>query len=188
MKSRYEKERKENPAYHLPTGMAELVRIVPTYQEDKEDEPYDVSNLSATAYQSYLEQRASGYEKATEDVVKSAYFKSLDEAGQAKVYGYIDKLTHSYALADASGGDYTITTNWIEDFADAKANGISTAQYALFHMAYVSFESDKTSDGKTIKGRAKSDKVEKWLKSQNLSKTQKQFLWETVYSEKTNPF
>ena len=188
MKSRYEKERKENPAYHLPAGMAELVRIVPTYQEDREDETYDVSNLSATAYQSYLEQRASGYEKATEDVVKSTYFKSLDEAAQAKVYGYIDKLTHSYALADASEGDYTITTNWIEDFDGAKAKGISTAQYALFHMAYVSAESDKTSDGKVIKGRAKSDKVEKWLKAQNLTQTQRQFLWETVYSEKTNPF
>lgn len=187
MRSRFEKHKAENSSYKLPAGMEEIIRIVPTYQED-EPETYDVSNLSAAAYQTYMEQRAANYEQAVGDVLELPYFKSLDEAAQAKVYGYIDKLTHSYALSAASDGDYTITTNWIADAAGAEAKGISTAKYALFHLAYVSLTSDKDKKGKTIKGRAKSDKVEDWLNKQGFTKPQKKYLWETVYSEKTNPF
>lgn len=187
MRSRFEKHKAENSSYKLPAGMEEIIRIVPTYQED-EPETYDVSNLSAAAYQSYMEQRAANYEHAVGDVLKLSYFKSLDEAAQAKVYGYIDKLTHSYALAAASDGDYTITTNWIADAAGAEEKGISTAKYALFHLAYVSLTSDKDKEGKTIKGRAKSDKVEDWINKQGFTEPQKKYLWETVYSEKTNPF
>lgn len=187
MRSRFEKHKAENSSYKLPAGMEEIIRIVPAYQED-EPETYDVSNLSAAAYQSYMEQRAANYEQAVGDVLELPYFKSLDEAAQAKVYGYIDKLTHSYALADAADGEYTITTNWIADAAGAEAKGISTAKYALFHLAYVSLTSDKDKDGKTIKGRAKSDKVEDWINKQGFTEPQKKYLWETVYSEKTNPF
>lgn len=187
MRSRFEKHKAENSSYNLPAGMEEIIRIVPTYQED-EPETYDVPNLSAAAYQSYMEQRAANYEQAVGDVLELPYFKSLDESAQAKVYGYIDKLTHSYALAAASDGNYTITTNWIADAAGAEAKGISTAKYALFHLAYVSLTSDKGKEGKTIKGRAKSDKVEDWINKQGFTEPQKKYLWETVYSEKTNPF
>lgn len=188
MKSRYNKAKKKNAAYSLPAGMAELIRMIPSY-DGEEEETFSVENLSSSAYKQYSEKRAADYTNMTASLDRNSYFASLDEEAQSKVYSYADKLAHQTALAKASGGQYEIETKWIKNASDAAEAGITMQDYVLFHTAYTLAKTEYDPiTGKAIKGKEKQDKILAWMEDQEFTRAQKACLYATVYSDKTNPY
>lgn len=77
-----------------------------------------------------------------------------------------------------------ISTSQAEKFeVQVKPSGISLDTYYEFIQFYATAESDKDSNGDTIDGRSKKDKVMAYINSQSLSKSQKDALFLCYYKE-----
>ena len=184
MRSRYNKAVEKDPDYTLPQRARDLIGSRDKYAPAKEkEETFGADDLGSSAYRAYSDQRASDYRSMADDLTSSPIFQGMDDETRDKVLKAAYDLADKSALADHSDGQYEVSTKWMAQADDAEAQGIEPWEYVLFHTAYNEMEGTKDTDGKTVKGEAKSDHVREWLEDfSSLSDEQRAFLWGTVYT------
>lgn len=184
MRSRYNTAVKKDPDYTLPQRARDLIGSRDQYAPAKEKkETFGADDLDSSAYQAYSDQRADDYRSMADDLTSSPIFQGMDDETRDKVLKAAYDLADKSALADHSDGQYEVSTKWMAQADDAEAQGIEPWEYVLFHTAYNEMEGTKDADGKTVKGKAKSDHVREWLEDfSGLTDEQRAFLWGTVYA------
>lgn len=184
MRSRYNKAVEKAPDYTLPQRARDLIGSRDKYAPAKEkEETFGADDLGSSAYRAYSDQRASEYRSMADDLTSSPIFQGMDDETRDKVLKAAYDLADKSALADHSDGQYEVSTKWMAQADDAEAQGIEPWEYVLFHTAYNEMEGTKDTDGKTVKGEAKSDHVREWLEDfSGLTDEQRAFLWGTVYT------
>lgn len=184
MRSRYNKAAEKDPDYTLPQRARDLIGSRDKYAPPKEkEETFGADDLGSSAYRAYSDQRASDYRSMADDLTSSPIFQGMDDETRDKVLKAAYDLADKSALADHSDGQYEVSTKWMAQADDAEAQGIEPWEYVLFHTAYNEMEGTKDTDGKTVKGEAKSDHVREWLEDfSGLTDEQRAFLWGTVYT------
>lgn len=184
MRSRYNKAVEKDPDYTLPQRARDLIGSRDKYAPVKEkEETFGADDLGSSAYRAYSDQRASDYRSMADDLTSSPIFQGMDDETRDKVLKAAYDLADKSALADHSDGQYEVSTKWMAQADDAEAQGIEPWEYVLFHTAYNEMEGTKDADGKTVKGKAKSDHVREWLEDfSGLTDEQRAFLWGTVYT------
>lgn len=184
MRSRYNKAVEKDPDYTLPQRARDLIGSRDKYAPVKEkEETFGADDLGSSAYRAYSDQRASDYRSMADDLTSSPIFQGMDDETRDKVLKAAYDLADKSALADHSDGQYEVSTKWMAQADDAEAQGIEPWEYVLFHTAYNEMEGTKDTDGKTVKGEAKSDHVREWLEDfSGLTDEQRAFLWGTVYT------
>ena len=182
LRSRYNKAVKKDPAYTLPQAARDLIGSRDKYKEETTYEKFSAKDLNETQYLAYSDQRATNYREIEDALKDSDTYQSLDAKTRSKLIEAAYDLVEQQSLEDHSDGQYEITTKWMTLADDAEKIGIEPYMYVTFHVVYNTTESTKGSDGKTVKGQSKSDKIRKWLKdNRDLTEPQRKFLWETVY-------
>ena len=182
LRSRYNKAVKKDPAYTLPQAARDLIGSRDKYKEETTDEKFSAKDLNETQYLAYSDQRATDYREIEDALKDSDTYQSLDAKTRSKLIDAAYDLVEQQSLEDHSDGQYEITTKWMTLADDAEKIGIEPYMYVTFHVVYNTTESTKGSDGKTVKGQSKSDKIRKWLKdNRDLTEPQRKFLWEAVY-------
>lgn len=182
LRSRYNKAVKKDPAYTLPQASMDLIGSRDKYKEETTDEKFSAKDLNETQYLAYSDQRATDYREIEDALKGSDTYQSLDAKTRSKLIEAAYDLVEQQSLEDHSDGQYEITTKWMTLADDAEKIGIEPYMYVTFHVVYNTTESTKGSDGKTVKGQSKSDKIRKWLKdNRDLTEPQRKFLWEAVY-------
>lgn len=182
LRSRYNKAVKKDPAYTLPQAARDLIGSRDKYKEETTDEKFSAKDLNETQYLAYSDQRATNYREIEDALKDSDIYQSLDAKTRSKLIEAAYDLVEQQSLEDHSDGQYEITTKWMTLADDAEKIGIEPYMYVTFHVVYNTTESTKGSDGKTVKGQSKSDKIRKWLKdNRDLTEPQRKFLWEAVY-------
>lgn len=182
LRSRYNKAVKEDPAYTLPQAAMDLIGSRDKYKEETTNEKFSAKDLNETQYLAYSDQRATDYREIEDALKDSDTYQSLDAKTRSKLIEAAYDLVEQQSLEDHSDGQYEITTKWMTLADDAEKIGIEPYMYVTFHVVYNTTESTKGSDGKTVKGQSKSDKIRKWLKdNRDLTEPQRKFLWEAVY-------
>ena len=182
LRSRYNKAVKKDPAYTLPQAARDLIGSRDKYKEETTDEKFSAKDLNETQYLAYSDQRATDYREIEDALKDSDTYQSLDAKTRSKLIEAAYDLVEQQSLEDHSDGQYEITTKWMTLADDAEKIGIEPYMYVTFHVVYNTTESTKGSDGKTVKGQSKSDKIRKWLKdNRDLTEPQRKFLWEAVY-------
>lgn len=184
MRSRYNKAVEKDPDYTLPQRARDLIGSRDKYAPVKEkEETFGADDLGSSAYRAYSDQRANTYRSMADDLTSSPIFQGMDDETRDKVLKAAYDLADKSALADHSDGQYEVSTKWMAQADDAEAQGIEPWEYVLFHTAYNEMEGTKDADGKTVKGKAKSDHVREWLEDfSGLTDEQRAFLWGTVYT------
>ena len=184
MRSRYNKAVEKDPDYTLPQRARDLIGSRDKYAPAKEkEETFGADDLGSSAYRAYSDQRASDYRSMADDLASSPIFQGMDDETRDKVLKAAYDLADKSALADHSDGQYEVSTKWMAQADDAEAQGIEPWEYVLFRTAYNEMEGTKDTDGKTVKGEAKSDHVREWLEDfSGLTDEQRAFLWGTVYT------
>lgn len=184
MRSRYNKAVEKDPGYTLPQRARDLIGSRDKYAPVKEkEETFGADDLGSSAYRAYSDQRANDYRSMADDLASSPIFRGMDDETRDKVLKAAYDLADKSALADHSDGQYEVSTKWMAQADDAEAQGIEPWEYVLFHTAYNEMEGTKGTDGKTVKGEAKSDHVREWLEDfSGLTDEQRAFLWGTVYT------
>ena len=182
LRSRYNKAVKKDPAYTLPKAARDLIGSRDKYKEETTNEKFSAKDLNETQYLAYSDQRATDYREIEDALKDSDTYQSLDAKTRSKLIDAAYDLVEQQSLEDHSDGQYEITTKWMTLADDAEKIGIEPYMYVTFHVVYNTTESTKGSDGKTVKGQSKSDKIRKWLKdNRDLTEPQRKFLWEAVY-------
>ena len=182
LRSRYNKAVKKDPAYTLPQAARDLIGSRDKYKEETTNEKFSAKDLNETQYLAYSDQRATDYREIEDALKDSDTYQSLDAKTRSKLIEAAYDLVEQQSLEDHSDGQYEITTKWMTLADDAEKIGIEPYMYVTFHVVYNTTESTKGSDGKTVKGQSKSDKIRKWLKdNRDLTEPQRKFLWEAVY-------
>ena len=182
LRSRYNKAVKKDPAYTLPQAARDLIGSRDKYKEETTNEKFSAKDLNETQYLAYSDQRATDYREIEDALKDSDTYQSLDAKTRSKLIEAAYDLVEQQSLEDHSDGQYEITTKWMTLADDAEKIGIEPYMYVTFHVVYNTTESTKGSDGKTVKGQSKSDKIRKWLKdNRDLTELQRKFLWEAVY-------
>lgn len=153
LKTRYKKETESETNYSLPQKSIDLLGIRGKYAYDsgEGDEKFSAADLNASAYSKYETQKGDTYRTQADKATSSGAFSRLSDEGKDKALGYVESYAEAMALKDNSGGQYEITTKWIQNAQEAqKQYRIDPGVFATCKAAASECESLKDKNGDSI--------------------------------------
>lgn len=153
LKTRYKKKTESEENYSLPQKSLDLLGIRGKYAYDsgEGEEKFSAADLNASAYSKYETQKGETYRTQADKATSSGAFSRLSDEGKDKVLGYVESYAEAMALKDNSGGQYEITTKWIQNAQEAqKQYHIAPGVFASCKAAASECESLKDKNGDSI--------------------------------------
>lgn len=153
LKTRYKKETESEANYSLPQKSLDLLGIRGKYAYDsgESEEKFSAADLNAGAYSKYETQKGDTYRTQADKATSSGAFSRLSDEGKDKALGYVESYAEAMALKDNSGGQYEITTKWIQNAQEAqKQYRIDPGVFATCKAAASECESLKDKNGDSI--------------------------------------
>ena len=153
LKTRYKKETESEANYSLPQKSLDLLGIRGKYAYDsgEGEEKFSAADLNAGAYSKYETQKGDTYRTQADKATSSGAFSRLSDEGKDKALGYVESYAEAMALKDNSGGQYEITTKWIQNAQEAqKQYRIDPGVFAACKAAASECEMLKDKNGDSI--------------------------------------
>lgn len=153
LKTRYKKETESEANYSLPQKSLDLLGIRGEYAYDsgESEEKFSAADLNASAYSKYETQKGDTYRTQADKATSSGAFSQLSDEGKDKALGYVESYAEAMALKENSGGQYEITTKWIQNAQEAqKQYRIDPGVFATCKAAASECESLKDKNGDSI--------------------------------------
>lgn len=153
LKTRYNKKAESEANYSLPQKSLDLLGIRGKYAYDsgEGEEKFSAADLNASAYSKYETQKGDTYRTQADKATSSGAFSRLSDDGKDKALGYVESYAEAMALKENSGGQYEITTKWIQNAQEAqKQYRIDPGVFAACKAAASECESLKDKNGDSI--------------------------------------
>lgn len=153
LKTRYKKETESEANYSLPQKSLDLLGIRGKYAYDsgEGEEKFSAADLNAGAYSKYETQKGDTYRTQADKATSSGAFSRLSDEGKDKALGYVESYAEAMALKENSGGQYEITTKWIQNAQEAqKQYRIDPGVFAVCKAAASECEMLKDKNGDSI--------------------------------------
>ena len=153
LKTRYKKETESEANYSFPQKSLDLLGIRGKYAYDsgEGDEKFSAADLNAGSYSKYETQKSETYRAQADKATSSGAFSRLSDEGKDKALGYVESYAEAMALKDNSGGQYEITTKWIQNAQEAqKQYRIDPGVFAACKVAASECEMLKDKNGDSI--------------------------------------
>lgn len=153
LKTRYKKETESEANYSLPQKSLDLLGIRGKYAYDsgEGDEKFSAADLNASSYSKYETQKSDTYRAQADKATSSGAFSLLSDEGKDKALGYVESYAEAMALKENSGGQYEITTKWVQNAQEAqKQYHIAPGVFAACKAAASECETLKDRNGDSI--------------------------------------
>lgn len=153
LKTRYNKKAESEANYSFPQKSLDLLGIRGKYAYDsgEDEEKFSAADLNANSYSKYETQKGEAYRAQTDKATSSGVFSRLSDEGKDKALGYVESYAEAVALKENSGGQYEITTKWIQNAQEAqKQYRIAPGVFAACKAAASECEMLKDKDGDSI--------------------------------------
>ena len=153
LKTRYNKKAESESNYSFPQKSLDLLGIRGKYAYDsgEGDEKFSAADLNASSYSKYETQKGDTYRAQADKATSSGAFSRLSDEGKDKALGYVESYAEAVALKENSGGQYEITTKWIQNAQEAqKQYRIAPGVFAACKAAASECEMLKDKDGDSI--------------------------------------
>lgn len=153
LKTRYKKGTESEANYSLPQKSLDLLGIRGKYAYDsgEGEDKFSAADLNASAYSKYETQKGDTYRTQADKATSSGAFSRLSDDGKDKALGYVESYAEAMALKENSGGQYEITTKWIQNAQEAqKQYRIAPGVFATCKAAASECEMLKDKDGDSI--------------------------------------
>lgn len=153
LKTRYNKKTESEANYSFPQKSLDLLGIRGKYAYDsgEDEEKFSAADLNASSYSKYETQKGEAYRTQADKATSSGAFSRLSDEGKDKALGYVESYAEAVALKENSGGQYEITTNWIQNAQEAqKQYRIAPGVFAACKAAASECEMLKDKDGDSI--------------------------------------
>ena len=153
LKTRYNKKAESEANYSFPQKSLDLLGIRGKYAYDsgEGEEKFSAADLNASSYSKYETQKSDAYRTQADKATSSGAFSRLSDEGKDKTLGYVESYAEAVALKENSGGQYEITTKWIQNAQEAqKQYRIAPGVFAACKAAASECEMLKDKDGDSI--------------------------------------
>lgn len=153
LKTRYNKKTESEANYSFPQKSLDLLDIRGKYAYDsgEDEEKFSAADLNASSYNKYEKQKGEAYRTQADKATSSGAFSHLSDEGKDKALGYVESYAEAVALKENSGGQYEITTKWIQNAQEAqKQYRIAPGVFAACKAAASECEMLKDKDGDSI--------------------------------------
>ena len=153
LKTRYNKKVESEANYLFPQKSLDLLGIRGKYAYDsgEDEEEFSAADLNASSYSKYETQKGEAYRAQADKATSSGAFSRLSDEGKDKALGYVESYAEAVALKENSGGQYEITTKWIQNAQEAqKQYRIAPGVFAACKAAASECEMLKDKDGDSI--------------------------------------
>lgn len=153
LKTRYKKKTESEENYSLPQKSLDLLGIRGKYAYDsgESEEKFSAADLNAGSYSKYETQKSETYRTQADKATSSGAFSRLSDEGKDKALSYVESYAEAMALKDNSGGQYEITTKWIQNAQEAqKQYSIDPGVFAACKAAASECEALKDKNGDSI--------------------------------------
>ena len=153
LKTRYNKKTESEANYSFPQKSLDLLGIRGKYAYDsgEDEEKFSAADLNASSFSKYETQKGEAYRTQADKATSSGAFSRLSDEGKDKALGYVESYAEAVALKENSGGQYEITTKWIQNAQEAqKQYRIAPGVFAACKAAASECEMLKGKDGDSI--------------------------------------
>lgn len=153
LKTRYNKKTESEANYSFPQKSLDLLGIRGKYAYDsgEDEEKFSAADLNASSYNKYEKQKGEAYRTQADKATSSGAFSHLSDEGKDKALGYVESYAEAVSLKENSGGQYEITTKWIQNAQEAqKQYRIAPGVFAACKAAASECEMLKDKDGDSI--------------------------------------
>lgn len=153
LKTRYNKKAENETNYSFPQKSLDLLGIRGKYAYDsgEDKEKFSAADLNASSFSKYETQKSEAYRTQADKATSSGAFSRLSDEGKDKALGYVESYAEAVALKENSGGQYEITTKWIQNAQEAqKQYRIDPGVFAACKAAASECEMLKDKDGDSI--------------------------------------
>lgn len=153
LKTRYSKKAESEANYSFPQKSLDLLGVRGKYAYDsgEGEEKFSAADLNASSYSKYETQKGEAYRTQADKAASSGAFSRLSDEGKDKALGYVESYAKAVALKENSGGQYKITTKWIQNAQEAqKQYRIAPGVFAACKAAASECETLKDKDGDSI--------------------------------------
>ena len=153
LKTRYNKKAESEANYSFPQKSLDLLGIRGKYAYDsgEDKEKFSAADLNASSFSRYETQKGEAYRTQADKATSSGAFSRLSDEGKDKALGYVESYAEAVALKENSGGQYEITTKWIQNAQEAqKQYRIAPGVFAACKAAASECETLKDKDGDSI--------------------------------------
>lgn len=153
LKTRYNKKAESEANYSFPQKSLDLlgIRGKYAYGSGEDEEKFSAADLDASSYSKYETQKGEAYRTQADKATSSGAFSRLSDEGKDKALGYVESYAEAVALKENSGGQYEITTKWIQNAQEAqKQYRIAPGVFAACKAAASECEMLKDKDGDSI--------------------------------------
>ena len=153
LKTRYKKGTESKANYSLPQKSLDLLGIRGKYAYDsgESEEKFSAADLNAGSYSKYETQKSETYRTQADKATSSGAFSRLSDEGKDKALGYVESYAEAVALKENSGGQYEITTKWVQNAQEAqKQYRIDPGVFAVCKAAASECEMLKDKNGDSI--------------------------------------
>ena len=153
LKTRYNKKTESETNYSFPQKSLDLLGIRGKYAYDsgEDKEKFSAADLNASAFGKYETQKGEAYRTQADKATSSGAFSRLSDEGKDKALGYVESYAEAVALKENSGGQYEITTKWVQNAQEAqKQYRIAPGVFAACKAAASECETLKDKDGDSI--------------------------------------
>ena len=153
LKTRYNKKAESETNYSFPQKSLDLLGIRGKYAYDsgEDEEKFSAADLNASSFSKYETQKGEAYRAQADKATSSGAFSRLSDEGKDKALGYVESYAEAVALKENSGGQYEITTKWIQNAQEAqKQYRIAPGVFAACKVAASECEMLKDKDGDSI--------------------------------------
>lgn len=153
LKNRYNKKTESEANYSFPQKSLDLLGIRGKYAYDsgEDEEKFSAADLNGISYSKYETQKGEAYRAQADKATSSGAFSRLSDEGKDKALGYVESYAEAVALKENSGGQYEITTKWIQNAQEAqKQYRIAPGVFAACKAAASECETLKDKGGDSI--------------------------------------
>lgn len=153
LKTRYSKKVESEANYSFPQKSLDLLGIRGKYAYDsgEDEEKFSAADLNASSFSKYETQKGESYRAQADKATSSGTFARLSDEGKDKTLGYVESYAEAVALKENSGGQYEITTKWIQNAQEAqKQYHIAPGVFAACKAAASECETLKDRNGDSI--------------------------------------
>lgn len=153
LKTRYNKKAESESNYSFPQKSLDLlgIRGKYAYNSGEDKEKFSAADLNASSFSKYETQKGETYRTQADKATSSGAFSRLSDEGKDKALGYVESYAEAVALKENSGGQYEITTKWIQNAQEAqKQYRIAPGVFAACKAAASECEMLKDKDGDSI--------------------------------------
>lgn len=153
LKTRYSKNAESEANYSFPQKSLDLlgIRGKYAYNSGEDEDKFSAADLNASSFSKYETQKGETYRTQADKATSSGAFSRLSDEGKDKALGYVESYAEAVALKENSGGQYEITTKWIQNAQEAqKQYRIDPGVFAACKAAASECETLKDKDGDSI--------------------------------------